>query len=90
MGTASILLTHEEIADMCAGLQSKAAQCRFLSSLGLHVERKPNGEPLVARSEFERVLGAARLQSANDARPAPNVVNLMEHLAKRRARGTKA
>lgn len=38
-----------------------STQRRHLVRLGLHVEQKPNGRPLVARSEYERVLGAARL-----------------------------
>src|SRR5690606_36164056 len=53
-------LTDAEIAGICDGVKTPAAQRRHLKRLGLYVEEKPNGRPLVARSEFERVLGATR------------------------------
>lgn len=53
-------LTDDEIAALCAGLEQPAAQIRYLRDLGLLVNRKPNGRALLARSEFERVLGAGR------------------------------
>jgi hypothetical protein len=84
-------LSDSEIDSLCDGLQLPGAQCRYLASLGLLVNRKPNGRPLVARSEFERVLGASRFGSAqNDASAGPNVVALMEHLAKRKLNGKTA
>lgn len=84
-------LTDAEIAGICEGVSLPAAQCRHLARLGLLVNRKPNGRPLVARSEFERVLGAGRFGSAqNDASAGPNVVGLMQHLAKRKTHGTTA
>lgn len=49
-------LSDEEIAEICAPLEQPAAQVRYLCSQGLIVRRKPNGRPLVARGEFERVL----------------------------------
>lgn len=78
--TPAPFLTDAEIAGICDGVASAAAQRRHLERLGMLVKEKPNGRPLVARSEFERVLGAARF-SANDAAasdPAhsPNVVAL--------------
>lgn len=77
-------LSDVEIAALCDGLTLPGAQVRYLSGLGLLVHRKPNGKPLVARSEFERVLGAGRFAPAsNDASTAgPNVVGLMNHLNK--------
>ncbi|WP_188074481.1 DUF4224 domain-containing protein [Pusillimonas sp. ANT_WB101] len=57
-------LTDYEIAAICDPLVMPAAQRRHLKSLGLLVKEKPNGRALVARSEFERVLGAARMTSA--------------------------
>lgn len=60
-------LTDAEIAGICDGVKMPSAQRRHLKRLGLHVEEKPNGRPLVARSEFERVLGAARLTAARQA-----------------------
>lgn len=56
--TASALppfLTDAELAGICEGVTLPGAQCRHLERLGLLVKRKPNGRPLVARSEFERV-----------------------------------
>ena len=49
-------LTDPELAEICAPLTNGAAQVRFLERLGLKVARKPNGRPLVARGEFERVM----------------------------------
>lgn len=59
-------LTDLELADICAPLVMPAAQLRYLRSLGLNVQRKPNGRPLLMRSELERVLGAGRMMPAND------------------------
>jgi hypothetical protein len=59
-------LTDDEVANMCAPLEQSGAQLRYLRGLGLHVERKPNGRPLLMRSELERVLGAGRMMPAND------------------------
>jgi hypothetical protein len=85
-------LTDAEIAGICEGVELPGVQCKHLTRMGLLVMRKPNGRPLVARSEFERVLGAGRFAKAqNDESPAgPNVVGLMEHLAKRKSHGKNA
>jgi hypothetical protein len=50
-------LTDDEIRDICRPLVQHAAQVRYLSSLGLRVERRPDGSPLVRRSEWDRVNG---------------------------------
>jgi hypothetical protein len=55
-----------EVARLCDGLEQAAAQIRYLKRLGLKVERKPNGRPLLMRTELERVLGASRMAPAND------------------------
>lgn len=47
-------LTDEEIDNICAGLVQNAAKVRYLKALGLHVDRRPNGRPLVSRNEWER------------------------------------
>ena len=47
-------LTDAEIAAICAPLRQGAAQCRYLRSLGVPVQRKPNGRPLVRRCDWER------------------------------------
>lgn len=48
--------TDNEIDDLCAGLINSASKIRYLRALGLHVERKPNGRPLVMREHAEAVL----------------------------------
>lgn len=50
-------LSDEEIDDICAGLTQSAAKVRYLRGLGLTVGEKPNGRPLVARVNFDAVLG---------------------------------
>ncbi|UJW83157.1 DUF4224 domain-containing protein [Hydrogenophaga sp. SL48] len=49
-------LSDEEVDAICSGLTQNLAKCRYLRSLGLRVERRPNGRPLVARTEWERRL----------------------------------
>lgn len=88
--TATPYLTDDEIAGICEPLKRPAAQCRYLAEkLKLSVHRKPNGRPLIARSEFERVVGASRFaQSPDNPHTGPNVVGMMAHLEKRK-NGTK-
>lgn len=53
-----MFLTDAEIDAMCEGLgaSSHAAKIRRLAGMGLIVNRKPNGRPLVVRSHAEAVL----------------------------------
>lgn len=60
----TLWLSPVEVNDLCAPLTQKAAQCGFLKSLGLIVKRKPDGSPLVMRSNVESVLGAVANPSA--------------------------
>lgn len=48
------ILTDAEIDEICAGLTQAAAKVRYLRQLGVPVERKPNGRPLVRRVDWER------------------------------------
>ena len=50
-------LTDSEIAAICSPLTQGAAQVRYLRSLGVPVQRKPNGRPLVRRCDWEREAG---------------------------------
>lgn len=59
-------LTDAEIDAICDGLKQGAAKVRYLEGLGLHVERKPNGRPLVNRAHYNAVRGVAQ----HDAAPA--------------------
>lgn len=84
-------LTDEEIAGICDPLVMPAAQRRYLSTnLGLMVKEKPGGKPLVARSEFERVLGAQRLALDDGSQIGPNVAAVRERWANRKSHGTQA
>lgn len=48
-------LSDAEIDDICAGLRQNAAKVRYLRRvLQVPVLRKPNGRPLVLRSDWER------------------------------------
>jgi hypothetical protein len=49
-------LTDDEVDAMCDGLRQCAAKVKYLKSLGLAVKQKPNGRPLVLRSNVEEVL----------------------------------
>ena len=69
-----MFLTDEEIDGICEGLgaNSHAAKCKRLATMGLIVNRKPNGRPLVVRSHAEAVLsGRAALASQAEAAEKP-------------------
>jgi len=61
-------LTDAEVDAICAGYTQNAAKVRFLRGLGVTVERKPNGRPLVNRAHYDAV---RRQVAANDEPPAP-------------------
>jgi len=69
-----MFLTDDEIDGICEGLgaNSHAAKCKRLASMGLIVNRKPNGRPLVVRSHAEAVLsGRAALEAQGAAPDSP-------------------
>lgn len=51
-------LTDDEVDRICAGYKQNAAKVRYLQGLGVRVERKPNGRPLVSRAHYEAVRGS--------------------------------
>ena len=53
-------LTDEEVDAICAGLKQNAAKLRFLRCLGLTVDPKPNGRPLVNRAHYDAIRGSSR------------------------------
>lgn len=63
-------LTDAEIDAICDGLKQNAAKVRYLRGLGLHVERKPSGRPLVNRAHYEGVRGSPKQLEAVGA-PGP-------------------
>ena len=48
------VLTDAEIDSISHPLRQHFAQVRYLRGLGLLVNRRPDGSPLVSRSEWER------------------------------------
>lgn len=83
-------LTEAELAEICAPLVTPAAQRRYLERLGLIVKVKPNGRPLVARGEFERVLiGRQAEQAIGGSASHPNRAALQQ-LFKGTRGGTQA
>ena len=55
-----LYLTDAEIADICKPLRQGHAQVHYLRLLGLHVERKYDGRPIVSRANFEALLSGDR------------------------------
>lgn len=64
---SSPYLSDEEVADITNPLTQGAARCRYFRKLGVKVDPRPNGQPLVGRAEFE----AARLSKERSAVPLP-------------------
>lgn len=72
-------LSDDEIAKICAPLSVPGYQVKYLKKLGLIVNRKPNGRPLVARGEFERVLvGRQPEREQNAASGQPDRAALLQ------------
>lgn len=63
-------LTDGEVDEMCEGLTQHAAKARYLRGLGLTVQMKPNGRPLVMRAHAEAVLSGAASSPAPQPEPA--------------------
>lgn len=64
-------LSDFEIDAICDGLVQNLAKVRYLQRLGLRVERRPNGRPLVARVEWERRLVTGQGAPTTGAGNAP-------------------
>ena len=82
-----MFLSDAELAEICAPLKSSAAQKRFLRSLGLVVNEKPNGKPLVVRSHAEWVLSGRigpAVPPAFDPRTQPDREALLKVLSERK------
>lgn len=54
---ADPFLTDDEIERLTKPLTQGAARCKFFRRLGIKVDPRPDGQPIVGRAEFE----AARL-----------------------------
>jgi hypothetical protein len=80
-------LTDAEVDALCDGLRQSAAKVKYLKDLGLAVRQKPNGRPLVLRSNVEETLGGLVTKRRTKAPPTaaqPNAAGLV--LAYSRAR----
>lgn len=67
-------LTQAEIDDICKPLKQGAAQVRYLRGLGLKVDRRPDGSPLVNRAHYDALRGGGKAQSrADEDEPAWSV-----------------
>lgn len=67
MSIESLDLPDEQIDSICNGLKQNAAKVRFLQRMGLKVLRRPNGRPLVARLDWERLHGKQQNQALPSA-----------------------
>jgi len=80
-------LTDDEIAELCKPLKMPAAQRRHLERMGMIVKTRPNGQPIVARAEFERVMvGAAPGRVPDRAATEPNIAGLEAWATARKSR----
>lgn len=81
-------LTDEEIKSICEPLTQGAAQVRFLRRIGINAQRKPGGQPLVIRAEFERLRAQEQTATGPVSVPAPtstaDVIALRQHWQNRR------
>ena len=57
-------LSDSEIANICSPLTQNAAIARHLKTMGLVVQRKPNGRPLVNRAHYNEITGSAKQPSS--------------------------
>lgn len=84
-------LSDAEIAELCEPLKQPAAQLRYLRGMGLQVFTKPNGRPLLARGEIERVMVGRQPDAAQNATPGqPNRAALLQLFKGGRTDGKKA
>jgi hypothetical protein len=83
--TMSPDLTQAEIDRICHPLKQCAAQVRYLTEvLGLTVERRPGGQPLVWRAHVEAIKGpamAGRTPTPSSRPGEPDMGALQAHLA---------
>jgi transposase InsO family protein len=86
-------LTDAEVDQICEGLEQSAAKARYLRKLGLTVNTRPNGRPLVMRAHAEQVLAGQRpAPAANDTNtdttrstPKPNSAALIQLFSRKAA-----
>lgn len=63
-------LTPEEIDELCKPLKQRHAQTRWLRNmLGVEVQRRPDGMPLVGRKLAEKILGYGKVMEPGERPP---------------------
>ena len=83
-------LTKAEIDDICDPLKLPGAQVRHLQRLGMIVKRKPNGQPLVARGEFDRVMIGRQTEPQPNKTSQPNRAGLLQLINTKSKHGPQA
>lgn len=88
-------LSDEEVDALCPNLTQNAAKVRYLREvLGLQVDRRSNGRPLVWRHALLAAKGmqaTPQRQAVTEATNQPNVTAMAQWLGTRKAKhGTKS
>jgi hypothetical protein len=84
-----LYFTDAEVDEMCAGLKQPAAKIRYLTGLGLRVNRKPNGQPLAWRPTEAPAMAVDNQPGAPQAANSDVVVGLEQWARNRKQRGQK-
>lgn len=72
-------LSDYELLKLCEPLTQPAAMVRYLKDQGFFVKRRPNGWPLISRTNFEAVMmGSAPSAAGGKATPGPNAQALLD------------
>ena len=88
---SQLLLTDEEISELCSPLVQPAAQIRYLKSQGFVVKTKPNGKPMLSRAHVEQVMGSGPQRELAAAAPTePNFAGLSDLFSNRRGRRNRS
>lgn len=87
-------LSDDELLALCKPLSQPAAMVRYLTRMGFHVKRRPNGWPLISRANFDVVMMGQAQPVSPTANPegSPNVKALLDRFTQRGApygNGTK-
>ena len=73
-----VFLSNAELAELCRPLKQPAAQIRYLQQIGVRVRRRPDGTPLVLKSDLAAGLWVAR--GAAVGRSAVDAMKTAAHL----------
>lgn len=75
----SPFLSDSELLKLCEPLTQPAAMIRYLKDQGFFVKRRPNGWPLISRTNFEAVMmGSAPDAATGNAHAGPNAQALLD------------